>query len=180
MMNYSPRIGGWVLLTSLWALQWTVLSPQALVCAEDGAEKGWQQTRVIAAAEATQAAAVDERYAYAINNTHAVRYDRQTGEKLVSSTGKAKHLNSGFLQAGKLYCAHSNYPQTPEESQIMQVDLETMELSTFHSFGQSRHGSLTVAVLEDGHWWCVFAKYGAENAQTVFVKYDEDWQERGV
>ncbi len=139
----------------------------------------WEQTAVLAAPEARQAAAADERYVYAIDNAVVARYDRKTGQRVAASHGPAEHLNSGFLHAGKLYCAHSNYPKTPENSEIKVLDLESMELTCFHSFGESPHGSLTVAVFDKQHWWCVFARYGNQNAGTVLVKFDEQWQEQG-
>ncbi|HLQ43230.1 MAG TPA: hypothetical protein VK137_00760, partial [Planctomycetaceae bacterium] len=76
------------------------------------------------------------------------------------------------------YCAHSNYPQTPERSEIKVLDLESMQLSTFRDFG-SFGGSLTWAVRHEDHWWCNFARYGDDNAQTFLVKFNNDWQEQG-
>ena len=113
---------------------------------------------------------------YAITNTKVAKYDRQSGMLIATSTGDAKHLNSGFLWQGRLYCAHSNYPLTPEQSEIKVLDVETMTLSTFKDFG-NYGGSLTWAVLQDGHWWCNFARYGANNGQTFLVKFDDKWQE---
>src|SRR4051812_24435772 len=40
-------------------------------------------------------------------------------------------------------------------------------------------GSMTWAVRREGHWWCNFARYGADNARTSLVKYDDSWRERG-
>src|SRR4029453_243540 len=45
----------------------------------------------------------------------------------------------------------------------------------FGNFG----GSLTWAVRHDGHWWCNFARYGADNGQTFLVKLTGDWREVG-
>lgn len=87
-------------------------------------------------------------------------------------------INSGFLNEGKLYCAHSNYPRTPERSEIKVLDVETMELSTFKDFGNFG-SSLTWAVEWDGHWWCNFARYGKANAETTLVKFDSEWKEKG-
>ena len=95
------------------------------------AEYGWEQTTVLAAPEAHQAAVADDRFVYAINNTTVARYDRETRQRLAVSHGPAKHLNSGFFHKGKIYCAHSNYPQQPEQSEIKVLDLETMELTLF-------------------------------------------------
>jgi hypothetical protein len=137
----------------------------------------WVKTGEIPAKEAFQAAAADGPFLYAISSTEVARYDRATGKRLAVSQGDAHHLNSGFLHEGKLLCAHSNYPKKPEQSEIKALDLETMQLSTFHSFGNSPHGSLTVVLYENGAWWCVFAKYGDENAGTRLVQFDPQWNE---
>ena len=72
---------------------------------------------------------------HAIANSVVAKYDRETGERVAGSTGAARHLNSGFFHDGQLYCAHSNYPLTPEQSEIIVLDVDSMELSTFHEFG---------------------------------------------
>src|SRR5690606_31813657 len=95
-------------LTPLFVI--ALLSSSAL-CAEPIAS--WQQTGSLAAAEAHQAAAADDDSYFAINNTSVARYDRATGQRTAVSSGEAKHLNSGFLYKGKLYCAHSNFPRLP-------------------------------------------------------------------
>ncbi len=146
--------------------------------ASTGKSRDWSPTATLTAPEANQAAAADEKFVYAITNTLVAKYDRLTGERVAVSTGEAKHLNSGFLWQGKLYCAHSNYPSTPERSEIKTLDLESMRLSTFKDFG-SYGGSLTWVVNQDGNWWCNFARYGADNSRTFLVKFDADWHEKG-
>jgi len=138
----------------------------------------WKKTGTLAAEEAHQAAAVDEQHVYAISSTKIARYDRATGKRLGVSTGEAKHLNSGFLWQGKLYCAHSNFPTTPEKSEIKVLDLDSMKLTTFHDFADFG-GSLTWCIFHEGYWWCNFAKYGDVNAQTFLVKFDGQWREQG-
>jgi endonuclease/exonuclease/phosphatase family metal-dependent hydrolase len=145
------------------------------LCAE---ETAWPATRIVAAPEAHQAAAADERFLYAISSTQVAKYDRATGERITVSTGPATHLNSGFFHEGKLYCAHSNYPRTPEQSEILVLDPEIMRLATWKDFG-NYGGSLTWAVRRDGAWWCNFARYGAANAETFLVKFDDGWRELG-
>lgn len=148
-------------------------------CATAQAEEitQWVKTRAITAPEANQAAAADDRYLYAIDNARVARYDRKTGARVDASTGDAQHLNSGFLYEGKLYCAHSNYPRTPEQSEIKALNPATMELTTYHDFGNFG-GSLTWCVHEADHWWCNFARYGKVNAETFLVKFDDQWREQ--
>lgn len=139
---------------------------------------GWRQTGVLPAAEAHQAAAADARFVYAITNTKVAKYERAGGRRVAESSGEAKHLNSGYLWRGALYCAHSNFPATPEQSQIKVLDLERMRLSTFKDFGDYG-GSLTWAVRRHGSWWCNFARYGDDNARTFLVRFDDAWREQG-
>lgn len=139
---------------------------------------GWKATGEIAAPEAVQAAAADGQFVYAISSTAIAKYDRRTGERVATSTGEAHHLNSGFFWEGRLYCAHSNYPRQPEQSEILVLDPHTMRLSSFKDFGNFG-GSLTWVVRRDGHWWCNFARYGEHNAETFLVKFDDHWQEQG-
>ena len=152
--------------------------PGRLAAADGDAEHVWKAVSRTAASEAHQAAAADERHLYAISNSRVAKYDRRSGRRIALSTGDAQHLNSGFLWEGRLYCAHSNYPRTPEQSQIKVLDPETMRLSTLKDFG-SYGGSLTWAVQHAGHWWCNFARYGDDNAETFLVRFDENWHETG-
>ena len=138
----------------------------------------WQTVREFAAPEAIQAAAADEQFVYAVASREIAKYDRVTGKKIAISTGDAKHLNSGFLWQGKLLCAHSNYPQLPERSEIKVLDPNTMQLSTFHDFG-NYGGSLVWVIRNEGHWWCNFARYGKQNAETFLTKFNDNWEEQG-
>lgn len=139
------------------------------------------ETRRLDAPEAFQAAAAHEDWVFAIANSQVTKYDRASGKRLAISTGEAKHLNSGFMWEGKLYCAHSNYPLVPEKSEIKVLDLESMKLTTFKDVGNFG-GSLTWAVKrgsEDETWWCNFARYGADNSKTFLVQFGQDWRELG-
>lgn len=140
--------------------------------------RGWALTSSFAAPEAHQAAAADGQFVYAITNAAVARYDRFTGKRVALSTGEATHLNSGFLWEGKLLCAHSNYPMTPEQSEIKSLDPASMQLSTWKDFGNFG-GSLTWVVRHDNHWWCNFAHYGTDNSRTFLVRFDAEWNEKG-
>jgi endonuclease/exonuclease/phosphatase family metal-dependent hydrolase len=152
---------------------WTVilLAAQGFLL---GAE--WKAARKVPAPEAHQAAAADKDFIYAITSRAVAKYDRKTGQRVAVSTGAARHLNSGFFWKGKLLCAHSNYPLKPERSEIKALDVGTMKLATFKDFGNSG-GSLTWVLRKDGHWWCNYALYGADNPKTFLVKYDDQWRE---
>ena len=112
--------------------------------------------------EANQGVGVDERHFYAVDNQAIAKYDKTTG-KLVKkwqgpSEGPIMHLDSAMLMDGKLYAAHSNYPEWPMTSSVEIFDADTMEHIGRHSFG-IRWGSLTWVDWHDGHWWMTFANY---------------------
>lgn len=139
------------------------------------AAQPWQQTRAFQAAEAFQAAAASDGVVFAISSRSVGKYSR-SGKRLATSVGDAKHLNSGFVWKGTLYCAHSNYPATPEMSEVKALDPSTMRLSTIHRFGDVG-GSLTWVVRHRSSWWCNFAKYGDANQETFLAQFDDNWRE---
>ena len=128
------------------------------------------------APQANQAAAADTKFFYAIGSRGITKYDRNTGEVVAKSSGKAKHLNSGYFHQGKLLCAHSNFPTLPEQSEVLSLDPKTMRLTVYRDLGNPG-GSLTWVVQKKGSWWCNFAKYGKKNAETFVIKYDNHWKE---
>ena len=145
--------------------------------AEDQAQ--WPASRFLQAPEAHQAAAADELRAFVVSSTEIAVYERATGQRLsVTRCGDAEHLNSAFLHEGLLYCAHSNHPQLPEQSDIRVFDPNTLSCQVFRSFGQSE-GSLTWAVYYDQSWWCFFAFYQQDNARSYLARYDPRWRETG-
>lgn len=135
-------------------------------------------TGSMASPMATQAAAADDQFVYAIASAVVAKHDRASGQELARSVGPAQHLNSGFLWQGKLYCAHSNFPRKPHQSDIRVLDPATMKLEIWHTFADPP-GSLTWAVRRREHWWCHFAHYGKDNDKSVLVQYGDGWQELG-
>ena len=128
------------------------------------------------APQANQAAAADKKFFYAIGNRGITKHDRNTGKELSKSSGKAKHLNSGYFHQGKLLCAHSNFPTLPEQSEVLSLDPKTMRLTVYRDL-ENPGGSLTWVVQKKGNWWCNFARYGKKNAETFVIKYDNHWNE---
>ena len=125
---------------------------------------------------ATQAAAATDAHVFVVSSTTVALYDRVTGKLLAASKDKAEHLNSAFVWKGKVYCAHSNYPKTPETSEIRVYDPETNKLSIYHDFKQPP-GSLVWNIHDGKNWWCCFAHYQADNAKTILVKYADGFKE---
>jgi hypothetical protein len=139
---------------------------------------GWASRHELKSEYATQAAAADDKFVYAVSSVAVAKYDRASGKLLGVSNGKAKHLNSAFPWKGKVYCAHSNYPAKPEESDIKVFDPNTLKLTTFHTF-EKPAGSLTWCVHDGKHWWCCFAHYKEDNARTVLLQMDDGFKELG-
>ena len=86
-----------------------------LFCGGACAATTLQQIGEFAIPEANQGVGVDDRYFYAVNNRVIAKYDKRTG-KLAGKwegpkEGPIKHLDSAMLMDGKLYAAHSNYPE---------------------------------------------------------------------
>jgi hypothetical protein len=160
-------------------LRFTLLS--LLILAPGGSKlplkPGWAATGSLPSPHATQAAAADEKAVYAVSCTAVAAYDRATGQLRATSEGKAEHLNSAFLWKGQVYCAHSNYPKTPETSEVRVFDPATKKLTVFHAF-KNPPGSLVWNVHDGERWWCCFAHYGkGENAKTVLVRYADGFKE---
>ncbi len=139
--------------------------------------------------EANQGVGVDERHFYAVDNQTIAKYDKTTG-KLVkqwqgASDGPIVHLDSAMLMDGKLYAAHSNYPEWPMVSSVEIFDAVTLEHIGTHGFG-IRWGSLTWMDWHEGHWWMTFANsdqkigprqtpYGGK-ANTVVIQMTEGFE----
>jgi hypothetical protein len=153
-----------------------------------GQSSGATVVRRFDAPEANQAVAVDSTHFYAIGNSAIGKYDKATGRRIAGwtdQTGHIRHLNSGLVVGGELYCAHSNYPETP-----MVSSLEVFET------GAMKHvrtiplpagiGSATWADRADGAWWVTFANYAGKGGEagrgperTTLVRFDGRWQPQG-
>src|SRR5262245_4642692 len=81
--------------------------------------------------EANQGVGVDEKYFYAIDNTTIAKYEKETGKRVAiwegGKGGEIKHLDGAVIVDGKLYGAHSNYPEWPMTSSVEIWDAATLE-----------------------------------------------------
>lgn len=159
------------------------------LAAESGAAPALEQIGEFTVPEANQGVGVDARHFYAVDNYVIGKYDKSTGKLVKKWQGDKKgpilHLDSAMLMEGKLYAAHSNYPQWPMTSSLEIFDAETMEHVGTHSFG-IQWGSLTWVDWHDGHWWMTFANYDrllgpgkspyGHKANTVMVKFTKDFR----
>jgi len=136
--------------------------------------------------EARQGIAVDSAYFYAINTKGIGKYRKKNGELVAEwkdDSGQIIHFDGGVVVNGKLYCAHSNYPEIPMTSSIEIFDTENLEYLGSHSFG-IKYGSCTWADYYTDYWWVCFAHYdkfepltNKNNRWTVLVKFDKNWNE---
>ena len=139
--------------------------------------------------EANQGVGVDTKHFYAVDNQTIAKYEKKTG-KLVKKwqgekAGPIQHFDSAMVMEGKLYLAHSNYPEWPMTSSLEIFDAETLEHVDSHSFG-IQWGSLTWVDWHDGHWWMTFANYDKPfgpnktpygyKANTLLVKMTHDFR----
>lgn len=139
--------------------------------------------------EANQGVGVDEQYFYAVNNRTIAKYSKETGERVAiwegEKGGPIKHLDSAEVVDGKIYAAHSNYPEWPMTSSIEVWDAETMEHVESHSLGIER-GSLTWLSRHDNVWYGTFANYNrvfdrstvayGNKYSTQVVRFDDAWR----
>lgn len=148
----------------------------------------FEQVRRFDVPEAGQAVAVDREHFYAISNTVVAKYHRESGRRVAVWEADAErplvHLNSGIVIEGRLYCAHSNYPQFPEASSIEVWETKTLKHVESKSLG-IYEGSLTWIDQHDGKWWAVFAHYSKkvnanplakDHTHTSFVQFDKEWR----
>lgn len=148
-----------------------------------GTSDGWrhEEMKRFKADEAHQGVAVDAAHFYAITNTAIGKYRKDTGERVGgwkdAKGGGIKHLNAGIVIDGKLWCAHSNYPEMPMRSSVEVFDPKTMR--HLESIDLTRvGGSLTWVDRRDGRWYACFAQYAktGDPAHTCVVCFDLNWR----
>jgi len=137
-------------------------------------------------AEASQGVAVDAAHFYGIGNRVLVKHRKDNGQRVAAwrspESGRIIHLNSGYVEGGRLVLAHSNYPHRPPVSSIEYHDARTLRPVESRLLGASE-GSLTWVVRRAQSWWACFAFYGASGAQagrgqdsTYLGQFDERWR----
>ena len=150
-------------------------------CASAPVPTRFVELRRLPAAEANQGVAVDADHYYAISDAALGKYRKSDGAlvaRWVAPAGSGiRHLNAGVVVAGRLYCAHSNFPFKPDESSVEVFDVATLTPVARHAFADPP-GSLTWAVPYEGGWLACFAHYAATSqvARSRLVAYDRDWR----
>ena len=97
---------------ALTAFLWTLALAQL-----NATEITVQQLKRFTVREAHQAVAVDETSFYAIGSRSIARYEKATAKPQAKwaapEDSPIRHLNSGLILDGRLYCANSNWPAAP-------------------------------------------------------------------
>jgi len=152
--------------------------------ADEKPKQGFRELQRFPAAEAHQAVAVDKTSFFAISSREIARYQKTTGKQLAKWTppkeSTIRHLNSGVVIEGKLYCAHSNWPKQPLENSIEVFDATTLKPLESLKFPKTT-GAINWVDRQHDKWWVVFAFYGdAESVKkTRLVLYNDNWQQKG-
>ncbi|MDA1016190.1 MAG: hypothetical protein O3A00_17255 [Planctomycetota bacterium] len=145
------------------------------------ADRILREIRHFAAPQAHQGVAVDEQFVYAVTNRSIGKYAKQTGKLVKTWNAPAdsplKHLNSGVVVDGKLYCAHSNWPAEPLKNSIEIWDADSLEHIQRHEFKRA-DGAFTWIDSHRGKWWGGFAYYGDAKsvARTEVAVFDSAWK----
>ncbi len=136
------------------------------------------------APNATQAVAVDSLYFYTVSNSKIVKHRKDNGTVVMEQKYPFKHLNSGIIIDGKLYCSNSNYPEVPMASSLEIFDPNTLEHIGSHSFG-IYIGSFTWIDRWQGDWYLMFVHYenyaqeaGKGVAYTMLIQTDSLFRQK--
>lgn len=146
--------------------------------------------RVFPAPEAGQGVAADARHFYAITNSMIAKYEIGSGQRRAEWTGLKdgliRHLNSCLADIGRLWCANSNFPQTPMGSSVEVFDTATLAHVESHSLGMMDEGSITWFDRYRGGWIAGFAHYDErggvpfkDHRFSSVVTYDAEWRRTG-
>lgn len=141
-------------------------------------------------AEANQGIAVDAEHYYAVDNRTIAKYRKGTGELVgrfeSPEGGPIAHFDSGVVVEGRLYAAHSNYPDDPMTSSIEVFDTATMRHVGSHSFGIQLGSFTWLDRRANGEWWGTFANYNrvfgksplayGNKYRTQVVRFADDWR----
>ena len=146
--------------------------------------------RVYQAAEANQGVAAGARHFFVVDNATLAKYDIRTGELIRRWTGVAsgpiRHMNSCMAEGSSVWCANSNYPQTPMGSSIEVFDGVSMTHARSYSLGMRDEGSLTWFDRYGAGWITAFSHYD-KNGGVAFkdhtfssvVTFDAEWRRTG-
>ena len=146
--------------------------------------------RTFQSPEARQGVAADRSHFYSIGNTEIAKYEIASGRRVARwvglRNGLIRHLNSCLVYGARLWCANSNYSQTPMGSSIEVFGTDPLEHDVTHSLGMRDEGSLTwFDRFRDG-WIAGFAHYDdtggvpfKDHRYSSVVTFDAEWRRTG-
>ena len=165
-------------LTSYSIFMWSFV---LFVSSLEAGDNRFQEIGSFAASDAHQAVAVDASAFFAITNRAVSKHDRQTGrliERWQDSADKPlRHMNSGVVVDGRLYCAHSTWPNSQLVNTVEVWDTAPLKHRETLLFPET-DGAINWIDRRRDAWWIVFAFYGESDVRkTRLVRYDDDWKE---
>jgi hypothetical protein len=140
--------------------------------------------------EANQGVAAGSAHFFAIDNSTLAKYEIRSG-RLVdrwsgADEGLIRHMNSCLVDAGRIWCANSNYPQTPMGSSIEVFDPVSLDHVSSHSLGMRDEGSLTWFDRYRTGWIAGFSHYDKNgglpfrnHSFSSVVTFDAQWRRTG-
>jgi hypothetical protein len=142
------------------------------------------------AADASQGVAAGLQHFFAVDNAVLAKHDVRSGRLLDrwagSPDGPIRHMNSCLADRGRLWCANSNYPQTPMGSSVEVFDMATLNHVASHSLGMRDEGSLTWFDRYRTGWIAGFSHYDKnggvgfkDHSFSSVVTFDAQWRRTG-
>jgi hypothetical protein len=163
--------------------------------AADATESAVQQLtgktlRIYDAAEATQGVAAGIAHFFAVANSTIGKYEIRSGQLIErwagAPNGPIRHMNSCLIDGGRIWCANSNYPETPMGSSIEVFDPIAMEHVSTYSLGMRDEGSLTWFDRYRTGWIAAFSHYDnnggvpfKDHSYSSVVTFDREWRRTG-
>jgi hypothetical protein len=140
--------------------------------------------------EASQGVAAGLTYFFAVDNSALAKYDIQSGRLIDrwagARDGPIRHMNSCLVDAGRIRCANSNYPETPMGSSIEVFDPVSLEHVSSYSLGMRDEGSLTWFDRYRTGWIAAFSHYDKnggvpfkDHSFSSVVTFDDQWRRTG-
>ena len=146
--------------------------------------------RVYEVPEANQGVAAGLAHFFAVDNSALAKYEIKSGRLADrwagAPNGPIRHMNSCLVDAGRIRCANSNYPQTPMGSSIEVFDPVSLDHVSSYSLGMRDEGSLTWFDRYRTGWIAAFSHYDKnggvpfkDHSFSSVVTFDEQWRRTG-
>jgi hypothetical protein len=145
--------------------------------------------RVYDVPEAGQGVAADLSHFYAVDNSKLAKYEIASGRFVTTwaaPNGLIRHLNSCLADGARLWCANSNFPETPMGSSVEIFDTGTLNHAESVSLGMRDEGSLTWVDRYRAGWIAGFAHYDGrggigfkDHTYSSVVAFDAEWRRTG-